>query len=314
MKLKFGLTLFFVLSFFCLSVYAFTTFPKATLKIDRNEISVGDVINAEVDISVPSFALLLQSEDDFFVEGWDIYDFSFIQDVLDEEKYKLKLVLTSYDSKLKEIPKIKLSYINKTDVEKEANVREKFYFFTNSVPVVINGVLDKYGNDTIFDIKKPKRLSVPIIFYLICVVFVLFVLFVVYKNIITVKVQKCLKINFSPREKAVRQLNNICITNLDVSKIGNHYCTLSNVLKKFILDLSGKNDIEFTSSELINMVSSEDNIFYDYRNEISGLFKVYDDAKYSTALLDKDKFINVYVQTESVIEKLNSKKNSLEIR
>jgi hypothetical protein len=146
--LRFSLILSLFLFFSFLNVTAFTTFPKATLKIDKNEIFVGDMINAEVDISVPPFALLLQSEDDFVIEGWDIYDFSFEQDIADEEKYKLKIVLTAYDSKIKEIPKIRLSYINKTDADKDSNIREKFYFFTDSMPVVIHSVLNKYDNDT----------------------------------------------------------------------------------------------------------------------------------------------------------------------
>ena len=312
--LKFSLTLFIFLFLSYLSVFAFTTFPKATLKVDKKEISVGDMVNAEIDIFVPSFALLLQSENDFFIEGWDIYDFYFVEDILDKEKYKLKLILTTYDSKLKEIPKIKLSYINKVDSEKDISACEKFYFFTNSVPIVIDSILDKYDNDSIFDIKKTRKMTIPVMFYMVCIVFVLFVIFVLYKNIIFVKMQKYVKVNFSPVEKAIRQLNNIHVINIDISKIDSYYCKLSIILKSFILELLDKKNIEFTSAEMINMISLKNNIFYDYHSEISALFKIYDDAKYSVNSLNRDKFIDVYTQTKNIIEKLNSQKINLEIK
>ena len=313
-SLKFSLTLFIFLFLSYLSVFAFTTFPKATLKVDKKEISVGDMVNAEIDIFVPSFALLLQSENDFFIEGWDIYDFYFVEDILDKEKYKLKLILTTYDSKLKEIPKIKLSYINKVDSEKDISACEKFYFFTNSVPIVIDSILDKYDNDSIFDIKKTRKMTIPVMFYMVCIVFVLFVIFVLYKNIIFVKMQKYVKVNFSPVEKAIRQLNNIHVINIDISKIDSYYCKLSIILKSFILELLDKKNIEFTSAEMINMISLKNNIFYDYHSEISALFKIYDDAKYSVNSLNRDKFIDVYTQTKNIIEKLNSQKINLEIK
>ena len=62
------------------------------------------------------------------------------------------------------------------------------------------------------------------------------------------------------------------------------------------------------------MISLKNNIFYDYHSEISALFKIYDDAKYSVNSLNRDKFIDVYTQTKNIIEKLNSQKINLEIK
>jgi hypothetical protein len=124
--------------------------------------------------------------------------------------------------------------------------------------------------------------------------------------------QKYIKVNFSPAEKAIRQLNNITITDSAVSKTDNtnNYC----ILKTFILEMLNENNKEITSTELIDIVSVKGNIFYEYRSEISSLLKIYDNLKYSINSSDKDKFINLYIQTRNVIEKINVQKSNLEIK
>jgi len=305
MKLKFYLAIILFISFCYVKVFSYVTFPSATLKVDKNEITVGDTITAEVDISIPSFAILLQTEDDFVVEGWDVQDFSFEKDIQDEEKYKLNLVITTYDSKLKEIPKIKLFYINKNDFEDDSLLCDKFNFFSNNIPVKINSIVDTYDKDDIFDIKNLKKLKVPIVFYIICVIFIFFVILYIYKSIVCSKIKKSMFVQFSPKEKAIGKINSIFIKNFDNSKISEYYCIVSRALKFFIIDMLKEKEVEMTTTDLMNILSDKNNVLHKYYSDILPLFKEYDNAKYSTTFLDVDKFIEVYMKTKRIIDQID---------
>lgn len=315
MKIKF-LTFLLIMLFYCTRAFAFVTFPTADLKIDKSNITVGDPVVATIDISVPSFVKLLQTEDDFVVEGWDIEDFYFEQDIRDEEKYKLIIKMTTYDCKLKEVPQIKLSFVNKNDIEKDSFFSEKFYFFSNSVPISVDSVLDEYDRDTMFDIKKMKKISVPTIFYFMCLLFVLFVSMYIYKDVVDFKIGKDLKVNFSPRENAIRKLNCIDINKVDDKTVVFYYCVLSETLKTYILDILFSNKPEFTTTEILDILSKKDNVFNKYYADISSLFKIYDNVKYSSSSINANTFDDAFTKTKNIIEKMSFdfEKNNMELK
>ncbi|MCR4662357.1 MAG: hypothetical protein K5622_00525, partial [Endomicrobiaceae bacterium] len=145
--------------------------------MENDVINVGDTVKATVEITIPPFAKLLQTEDDIFIEGWEIQDFHFEQD--DDCKFILNLEITTFNSKQNSVPKIKLSYVNKEDFLNDSFFCDKFYFFSNSVPIKVNSILPKYQREEIFDIKNIKKMNIPLIFHISCFIFVLFILFFV---------------------------------------------------------------------------------------------------------------------------------------
>lgn len=299
------ISLIFVFLFLCVKIFAFMTFPTAELSVDKTTIEVGQTIKATVKIDIPAFAKLLQSEDDFSIEGWDILDFSFTHDITDDSKYVLNLVITTFDYKIKEIPRIKLSYVNKSDFLNDSFFIEKYYFFSNSIPVTVTSVFYTYQKDSIFDIKKMKVLYVPVFYYIICGVFILFVLTGIYIKIVNFKIKKIVKVNFSSKENAIRKLNNVyLIKGFDETKIDDYYCRLSDALKTFI---SEENSIkkEMTTNELLSFISQDNNVFKKYYSDIASFFKTYNDAKFSAYLSDKEKFIEIFNKTEKFIENIN---------
>ena len=313
MKIKIiSLCLFIVLS--TVAVFAYVTYPQAILTVDKNEINVGETVNATVEITIPPFAKLLQTEDDIVIEGWDIQDFHFKQDILDEYKIILNLAITTFDSKLVAIPKIKLSYVSKEDLLEDSFFCDKFYFFSNSVPIKINSILSNYKREEIFDIKNIRKINIPIIFYILCLLFILFVLFVVYRNVLAFKVKKKLKFNFSPEEKAIRKLNNIYnnIEKVKVSNINDYYYQMSRILKVFILDGLDIANKEMTTTEVLSIIKEETNPFHKIYNEIVRLFKIYDSTKYSMSQVSLKDFYNVFNMTKKLIENLNVSIESIE--
>lgn len=304
MKIKIIVLLLFVF-FNTVGVFAYVTYPKAILDVDTKVMDVGDIINATVEITIPPFAKLLQTEDDIFIEGWEIQDFHFRQDILDECKFILTLSITTFNSKLDGIPKIKLSYVNKEDLLDDSFFCDKFYFFSNSVPIKINSILSNYQREEIFDIKSIKKMNIPIVFYILCLLFVLFVFFVIYREILIPKIRKNNKFKFSPREKAIRKLNSICSKDKQLSDINNNYYLMSRALKVFILDLLGIKNKEMTTMELLDILSKETNIFHKAYPDILNLFTIYNNAKYSIETLSLKDFFDVFNKTKQMIESLS---------
>ncbi len=310
MKIK-VISLFFALFFILLSnigIFAYVTYPQSVLTVDKDEIKVGETVNATVEIIIPPFAKLLQTEDDIFVEGWDIQDFYFTQDILDEYKFTLNLSITTFNSDMDSSPRVKLSYINKEDLFDDSFFCDKFYFFSNSVPVKVNSIVSDYDKEEIFDIKKTRKMEVPIIFYILSLFFVLFVLFVVYRNVLMLKVRKELKFILLPGEKAIRDLNNICNNNkqMKMSYVSDYYYQMSRVLKVFILDGLSIENKEMTTMEVISVINDESNPFYKLYNEIVRLFKIYDNAKYSVSPVSLREFCDVFNRTKQIIENLSA--------
>jgi hypothetical protein len=295
----------FIVLLLSINIFAFTTFPTAILSVDKDMIEVGQTINATVTIEIPSFAKLLQMEDDFFIEGWDIQDFSFKQDISDDSRYFLNVTLTTFDYKIKQIPRIKLSYVNKADFLDDSFFCEKYYFFSNSIPVTVVSVFDNYQRNSIFDIKKIKMLYIPIFFYVICSIFFLFVLFSIYIKVVGLKIKKFIKINFSPKENAIRKMNNIyTLKGFDENKVRDYYYLISDALKTFITEELKIKKIEFTTTEVLALISEDGNIFKKHYYDIKSFFKIYDDAKFSAYLVDKDKFIEIFEKTKKFIENI----------
>lgn len=312
MKQKIILLLILFLTAGCINIWAYVTYPIAVLSVDNDTIEVGQTINATVEITIPPFAQLLQNENDIYIEGWEIQDFYFKQDVLDEYKTVLHLSLTTFDSSLNSIPRIKLSYVNKVDLLDDSFFCDKFYFFTNSVPIKISSIVSNYQRDTIFDVKNMKKIKIPLMFYILCILLVIFVLFVVYRNIFIHKTRKYTRIKFSPKESAIRDLNNIFkdgsqLKTVDIEK---NYCLMSKILKKFIISELKMKKIEMTTAEILSVISKKDNFFYKYYQDISKLFKVYDNAKYSLGMLAQNEFLHIYYETRKII--LNSNFGSKE--
>ena len=94
------------------------------------------------------------------------------------------------------------------------------------------------------------------------------------------------------------------IKGFDETKIDDYYCLMSEALKTFI---SQQNDIkkEMTTSELLSFISQDNNVFKKYYCDIETFFKIYDDAKFSANLSQKDKFIEIFDKTKEFIENIN---------
>ena len=299
--------LFLIVFFNIFHAFAYVTYPKAVLNIDKDIIEVGENVKATVEITIPPFAKLLQTEDDIFADGWIIQDFYFKQDILDECKFILNLSITTFDSRVDSVPEIKLAYVNKEDLLDDSFFCDKFYFFSNSVPIKVNSIVSNYQREDIFDIKNIKEMCIPIVFYALCLLFIVFVFFVVYRDILVSKIRKNNKFNFSPREKAIRNLNNIYSNNEQIykSNINNKYYLISRVLKIFILDELGIKNKEMTTMEVLDILSKETNAFYKNYSDIKSLFKIYDNAKYSLEMLSLEEFFDVFNKTKQMIENLS---------
>ncbi len=87
-------------------VFAFVTFPEAVLTSDKTEITTGESIQADIELFVPDFVNLLQTEDDVSIPGWDIQELIIRKDLTEEGKYKVKLKITTFDGRIKEIPPV----------------------------------------------------------------------------------------------------------------------------------------------------------------------------------------------------------------
>lgn len=304
---KIFVLLFLVVVLNIVSAFAYITYPTAISTIDKEVIDVGDIVKATVEINIPQFASLLQTEEDIFVEGWDVLDFYFKQDILDENKFILTLYITTFNSKLDSVPKIKLSYVNKEDLLDDSFFCDKFYFFSNSVPIKINSILPNYQRDEIFDIKKIKKMNIPILFYILCLLFIFFVFFILYRDIIIIKIKRNSKFNFSPKEDAIRKINNIYINNkqIQISDINNNLYLMSRILKIFILEELGIKDKEMTTTDVLTILSEETNLFHKNYQEIVSLFKIYDNAKYSIGILSLKDFLYAFNKTKQMIENLS---------
>ena len=304
MKVKIILLFLFVV-LNTVGVFAYVTYPKAVLNVDTNVIDVGDIVKATVEITIPPFAKLLQTEDDVSIEGWEIHDFYFKQDILDECKFVLTLSITTFNAKLDSIPKIKLSYVNKEDLLDDSFFCDKFYFFSNSVPMKINSIMSNYQREEIFDIKKIKKMNIPIVFYVLCILFVFFVFFIIYREILILKIRRNNKFKFSPREKAIRKLNSICRNDKQLLDMNNNYYLMSRALKVFISDILGIKNKEMTTMELMDILSKETNPFHKAYPDILNLFKIYDNVKYSVEILSLKDFFDVFNRTKQMIENLS---------
>ena len=303
-KFLITISLCFVLN--TVNVFAYITYPTAVSSLDKEVIDVGDIVKVTVEINIPQFAALLQTEEDIFVEEWEILDFYFKQDILDENKFILTLYITTFNSKLDSVPKIKLSYVNKEDLLDDSFFCDKFYFFSNSVPIKINSILSNYERDEIFDIKNIKEMDIPILFYILCLIFVLFIFFVVYRDIIIIKIRKSNNFNFSPRENAIRKINSIYINKqIQISDISDNYYLMSRTLKIFILEELGIKNKEMTTTDVLTILSEETNLFHKNYQEIVSLFKIYDSTKYSVGVLSLKDFFDVFNKTKKMIENLS---------
>ncbi len=306
-KLKNIIAFLFFSLILSVNVFAFNSFPVATLKCGVDKMEIGETIKVDVYITMPDFVELLKGENDIFIDGWEIQDFVFKQDVTNDSKYILNLFITTFDSQMTRIPKIRLSFVNKEDLSKTDNYEDKFYFFTNSVPIQVNSIVKKYNNDTIFDIKNLKMLSIPITLYVFYCLFVLFVLIVIYGIIFKMKIKKNTKITFSPKEKAIRKLNNIIYNeSFDMNKIKEYCFVTSESLRTFMSDSLKTSNIKMTTEELLNVISDKNNIFYNSYPQIAYLFKKYDDVKYSTSLLYANDFVDTFNKTKSFIENFST--------
>ncbi len=271
----------FILLFFASVLFAFITFPTAFLTVDKTDIKIGETINAKIEVSVPDFIQLLETEEDISVTGWDIQEIAFKKDILSEGKYTINLKITTFDSRLKEVPAVRLSYINKN--EKNEQTQDVFYFFTNSVPVNISNLFAGDDFSDIRDIKQSKKMNISLIYYVVAVLYAIFVVFVIFRQVIKTKTEKLIKIKrpFTPSEKAFRKLNNLHMK-YEISQCStkDFYFELSSILNRFIAEtLEIKK--EMTTSEIIELIKKEDNIFNKYFGEISELFESYDRIKYT---------------------------------
>jgi len=298
----------FLITFFCVvCAFAYITYPKAILKVDSDTINVGDSVKATVEITIPSFAKLLQTEEDIYIEGWDILDFHFKQDILDETKFVLDLVITTFNSNLDSVSKVKLAYVNKDDLLNDSFFCDKFYFYSNSIPIKVSSIVSNNQRKELFDIKSVKIMNVPILFYILCLLFVFFVFFVVYRDILISKIKEIDEFCFSPREIAIRSLNRLCINERQAQNIdiNNSYYSMSRILKLFILaELNIKNK-EMTTTEVLELLSKETSTFHKNYYDISSLFKVYDNAKYSVGTLNLKMFFDLFNKTKQMIETLS---------
>ncbi len=298
----------FLLSFLFLSaegVFAFVTFPEAVLTSDKTEIITGESIQADIELFVPDFVNLLQSEDDVSIPGWDIQELIIRKDLTEEGKYKVKLKITTFDGRIKEIPPVRFSYVNKDDA---AGIeRRVFYFFSNSLPVNVKNIFKDSDFSEIRDIKQVKKMHIPAVYYYIAVLYGLFIVFFIYRNVIKYKTEKHIKLNYSftGREKAVKNMNRLYMKYLESdARVREYYFELSGILNGFISDSLGIRG-EMTDGELLNLIKNENNKFNKYSDEILSLFEKYDKIKY-TGKTDSDgrEFFEDFIRTRDLIEKI----------
>jgi hypothetical protein len=296
---------FFLIS--CVNIFSFDTFPTAALKCGVDKMEIGEIIKVDVYITIPDFVELLTNEQDIFIDGWEIQDFVFKQDITNDSQYILTLFITTFDSRMTRIPKIRLSFINKEDLSDSDIGENKFYFFSNSVPIQVNSIVQKYNNTGIFDIKNIKTLSIPVLFYVLCCLFMLFVLIVIYGTVFKIKINKNTKITLSPKEKAIRKLNNIFYgKSFDINKIKEYCFVTSESLRTFICDSLKIKKLEMTTDEILSVISDKNNMFYSSYPQVAYFFKKYDDVKYSTSLVYGNEFVDTFNKTKSFIENFST--------
>ncbi|MDD5020879.1 MAG: hypothetical protein PHR82_01935 [Endomicrobiaceae bacterium] len=289
---------------FCGSILAFVTFPSADLTTDKTEITIGQPIQARIEVFIPDFVDLLQAEENILIPGWDIQELSFKKDITTEGKYIVGLKITTFDSRIRGIPPVRFSYINKDEIN-DSNPKI-FYFFSNSVLVNIKNIFKDNNFSDIRDIKQFKKMNITHLYYYIALFYGLFVIFVVYRHLVIVKISKLIKPEyvFTCKEKAIKNLNRLYMKYLiSNEKIKEHYFELSNILNHFITDtLDIKKEI--TTTELLDLIRADGNIFNKYFNEISLLFERYDQVKYTgTGNLSNEDFWESFKQTREIIEK-----------
>lgn len=299
---------FFIVFFSVVNVFSFVTFPKAVLTADKNNIITGDKVKIRVEILIPSFVLLLQDEGDILIDGWDIVDLSFKKDVIENDKYILDMDITTFDTSIKEIPQISFSYINKDDY----NDGEKFFFFSNSIPVSVNSTFNSDEFKSIRDIKYPKTLSITWIYYIIAIVFFVYVIFFAYRTVLYDKILNIINLNsFTPDEIAIRKLNNLNIDeNCSKKQIKEYYFLVSNIFKKFIINTSHFKKHEMTTTELLLLLQDKNNVFNQSFSEIYYLFESYDKAKYSDYMLNMETFLDIFKRTKKTVEKYHQSKDT----
>lgn len=301
------LILFLVTFFYAVCAFAYVTYPKAILSVDTDSLNAGDSIKATVEIIIPPFAKLLQTEEDVSIEGWDILDFHFKQDILDESKFVLNLVITTFNPKLDKVSKVKLSYVNKDDLLNDSFFCDKFYFYSNSVPITVKSLVSNNQKKEMFDIKSVKEMNIPMLFYVLCFFFILFIFIVVYRDLLLLKVKEIDEFCFTPRETAIRELNRLCINEQQIQNINinDGYYLMSRILKVFILEELNIKNKEMTTTEVLALLSDEKNTFHKNYHDISSLFKVYDNAKYSVETLNFKMFFDLFNKTKQMIETLS---------
>lgn len=298
----------FLLSFLFLSaesVFAFVTFPEAVLTSDKTEIVTGESIQADIELFIPDFINLLQTEDDVSIPGWDIQELIIRKDLTEEGKYRVKLKITTFDGRIKEIPPVRFLYVNKDDA---AGIdRKVFYFFSNSLPVNVKNIFKDGDFSEIRDIKQAKKMHIPAVYYYIAVLYGLFIIFFIYRNVIIYKTEKYIKLrySFSDREKAVKNMNRLYMKYLaSDTGIKEYYFELSGILNNFISN-SLEIGREMSDGELLNLIKNENNKFNKYSDEILSLFEKYGKIKY-TGQTDSDgrEFFENFIRTRDLIEKI----------
>lgn len=299
---------FFIVFSSVINVFSFVTFPKAVLTADKNNIITGDKVKVRVEILIPSFVLLLQDEGDILIDGWDIVDLSFKKDVIENDKYILDMEITTFDTSIKEIPQISFSYINKDDY----NDGEKFFFFSNSIPVRVSSTFNSDEFKSIRDIKYPKTLSITWIYYIIAIVFFVYVIFFAYRTVLYDKILNIINLNsFTPDEIAIRKLNNLNIDeNCSKKQIKEYYFVVSNIFKKFIITTSHFKKHEMTTTELLLLLQDKNNVFNQSFSEVYYLFESYDKAKYSDYMLNMETFLDIFKRTKKTVEKYHQSKDT----
>lgn len=286
------------------NLFAFVTFPSAELTADKTEIAIGQSIQVRIELFVPDFVNLLRTEEDILIQGWDIQELSFKKDIATEGKYIVNLKITTFDSRIREIPPVRFSYINKDEVN-DFNPKI-FYFFSNSVLVNIKSMFETDGFSDIRDIKQSKKMNITPLYYCIAVFYGIFVIFFIYRHIVITKISKLVKpqYSFTHKEKAVKNLNKLYMKYIMAySEIKEYYFELSNILNHFVSDtLEVKKEI--TTTELLDLINNDGNIFNKYSHEIYLLFEKYDKVKYTAnANSSNDEFLESFKQTREIIEK-----------
>jgi hypothetical protein len=80
---------------------------------------------------------------------------------------------------------------------------------------------------------------------------------------------------------------------------------MSRILKVFILEELNIKNKEMTTTEVLALLSDEKNTFHKNYHDISSLFKVYDNAKYSVETLNFKMFFDLFNKTKQMIETLS---------